>query len=235
MKGNLYLFPVPIGENDINDTIPPNVVKLMNSIEYFIVENTRTARRYLSKAGIERPIRELTFYELNKHTNPNEIHNYLKPAVNGHHIGLMSEAGCPGVADPGASITKIAHNTGIRVVPQTGPSSILLSLMASGMNGQNFAFVGYLPIKKPERIKRLRELENRSQNEKQTQIFIETPYRNMPLLQDIINTCRPNTRLCIAVDITLDNEFIATKTIADWKNNLPEIHKRTAVFLIYSE
>jgi len=232
MKGNLYLLPVTLGENEINDVIPSNVVKRLSTIGYFITENVRTARRYLSKAGIERPINELIFYELNKHTEATEIHTFLKPAEAGNHIGLMSEAGCPAVADPGAVIVEIAHKQGIKVIPLTGPSSILLALMASGMNGQNFAFTGYLPIKKPERIIRLKQLENRSRSEKQTQIFIETPYRNMQLLEDIVTTCQPNTRLCIAADITLDTELIMTKTMKEWKGNLPDLNKRTTVFLI---
>ncbi len=234
MNGNLYMIPVELGENNLNDIIPPNVAKMLNTIDFYISENIRTSRRYLSKVGIEKPINQLTFFELNKHTDATQLKTYLQPALEGKHVGLMSEAGCPGVADPGAAIATIAHQLDIRVVPLTGPSSILLSLMASGMNGQSFAFVGYLPIQKTDRMRKIKWLESKSKQENQTQIFIETPFRNMALLDDLLAACQPNTQLCVAVDITLPTEYIKTKTIKEWRGQLPQIHKRTATFLLYS-
>ena len=177
-------------------------------------------------------IDELTFFVLDKHTKPYDIPSFLNPIDQGHSIGLLSEAGCPGVADPGADIVLLAHNKKIRVIPMIGPSSILLSVMASGLNGQSFAFNGYLPVEKGDAIKTLKMLEDRSIKEKQTQLFIETPYRNLKILEDIIATCRPQTRLCIACDITTENEFIKTMTVAQWRKNKPDINKRPAIFLI---
>ena len=232
MIGKLYLIPATLGDSKIEAVIPESVKNIVNSINHYIVENQRTARRYLKKLGIKMPIDKLTFYTLNKHTLPDEINNFLQPVFQGRNVGIISEAGCPGIADPGSEIVKLAHQKNIRVIPLTGPSSIFLALMASGMNGQNFAFVGYLPIKKDEKLKRIRFLENRSFAENQTQIFMEAPYRNQHLLNDILNTCQNNTLLCLSVNITLEKEFIQTKTISEWKKDIPDINKMPVIFLL---
>ncbi|MGQ8335105.1 SAM-dependent methyltransferase [Sunxiuqinia sp. A32] len=228
----VFLIPVTLGESDISTVIPENHRKIILSISHFIVENIRTARRFLKKVDKDIDIDSLTFYELNKHTNKNQLHTYIEPIKGGKPVGIMSEAGCPGVADPGADVVRIAHEKGIQVVPLVGPSSILLAMMASGMNGQNFAFNGYLPIKKAEKIKEIRHLESRVYNENQSQVFIEAPYRNQALLEDFINACQPHTLLCIACDITLETEFIQTKPISAWKKKLPEVQKRPAIFIL---
>jgi 16S rRNA (cytidine1402-2'-O)-methyltransferase len=233
--GSIYLIPTTLGGDSVESVIPQNVNSLVLDIKHYIVENIRSARRFLKKVDRTINIDELTFYELNKHTKRRDIENFLKPALKGQDVGIISEAGCPGVADPGADIVKIAHEKNIRVIPLTGPSSILLSLMASGMNGQNFAFIGYLPIKRPEKIKKILEIEQYSNTKKQTQIFIETPYRNAKLLEDILKVCGDNTRLCIACDITLDSEYIKTKTVKNWKNSLPNINKRPTIFLLLKD
>ncbi len=233
MSAKIYLIPTTLGDSPVENVIPKYVVDIINQTQHYIVENIKTARRYLIKAGIKTKIDDLTFYELNKHSSPDEYNSYLNPIKENKNIGIISEAGTPGVADPGADIVAIAHRKNIPVVPLVGPSSILLSVMASGLNGQSFAFVGYLPIKKPERIKRIKELERRSQVENQTQLFIEAPYRNQHLLEDIISNCSPETKLCIAADITLETEFIKTKTVKDWKKGIPNLHKRPTIFLIH--
>lgn len=230
-SGNLYLIPVTLGDNKVTSVLPGSVLEIIQHIDYYIVENVRTARRMLIKMGLKKSIDSLTFFTLDKHTNKREIDSFLYPAIH-HNIGLLSEAGVPGVADPGAEIVKLAHYKNIRVIPLVGPSSILLALMASGLNGQNFAFNGYLPVKKPERIHRIKELEKRSKLENQSQLFIETPYRNNQLLEDITSNCQPATRLCIAADITLETEFIQTRTIKGWTKHLPELHKRPAIFIL---
>ena len=227
----LYLVPAPLSENTICSVLPQNVISIIHGLQQFIVEDVRTARRFLSKTGHPQKIDSLRFRELNEHTPEDETGSFL-PFLQGAPTGLLSEAGAPAVADPGAAIVRLAHENNIKVVPLSGPSSLLMALMASGMNGQSFAFAGYLPVKKPERQERIRALERRSADEKQTQIFIETPYRNMQLLGDIITSCRASTRLAIAADITGKGEFIKTQTIKQWKNNLPEINKVPAVFLI---
>ncbi|TKG95346.1 SAM-dependent methyltransferase [Puteibacter caeruleilacunae] len=232
MQGKIYLIPMTLGDTTIERVIPEDIKSIVRDIKVFIVENIRTTRRYLKKIDRDINIDELQFFELNKHTNPNDIASYLSPALKGSDIGIISEAGCPGVADPGADVVKIAHTKNLQVVPLVGPSSILLALMASGMNGQNFAFNGYIPVKKPERARKLKELEKRSAIENQTQIFIEAPYRNMQLMEDILASCSPSTRLCIACDLTLETEIAVTKTVAQWKGKLPQIHKRPAIFLI---
>lgn len=233
MEGKLYLIPATLGDSKIEAVIPESVKNIVNSINHYIVENQRTARRYLKKLGIKTSIDKLTFYTLNKHTLPDEINNFLQPVFQSKNVGIISEAGCPGIADPGSEIVKLAHQKNIRVIPLTGPSSIFLALMASGMNGQNFAFVGYLPIKKDEKLKRIRFLENRSFAENQTQIFMEAPYRNQHLLNDILKTCQNKTLLCLSVNITLEKEFIQTKTISDWKKNIPDINKMPTIFLLH--
>lgn len=233
MSAKVYLIPTTLGDSPVENVIPQYVVDIINSTNHYIVENIKTARRFLIKAGIKTKIDDLTFFELNKHTSPNEFSSFLKPINENKNVGIISEAGTPGVADPGADIVAIAHEKNIPVVPLVGPSSILLSVMASGLNGQSFAFVGYLPIKKHERIKRIKELEWKSQTENQTQLFIETPYRNNHLLDDLLTTCSAETRLCIAADITLETEFIKTKTINEWRKGIPNLHKRPAIFLIH--
>lgn len=233
MSAKIYLIPTTLGDSPVDNVIPKYVVDIINQTQHYIVENIKTARRYLIKAGIKTKIDDLTFYELNKHSSPNEYASYLNPIKENQNIGIISEAGTPGVADPGADIVAIAHRRNIPVVPLVGPSSILLSVMASGLNGQNFAFIGYLPIKKPERIKRIKELERRSQVENQTQLFIETPYRNQHLLEDIISNCSSETKLCIATDITLETEFIKTKSVKEWEKDIPNLHKRPTIFLIH--
>jgi len=214
---SLYLIPTTLGESDTTRVIPSEVSEITKTIKYFIVENIRTARRYLRKMDPQLNIDELQFFELNQHTDSRETEEYLNPVLEGFDVGIISEAGCPGIADPGAEVVKQAHLKQIRVIPLVGPSSILLSLMASGMNGQNFAFIGYIPVKPVERAKAIREIERRSVVEKQTQIFIEAPYRNTQLISDLINNLNDQTRLCMACDITLDTEYIKTQTVVQWK------------------
>ncbi len=228
----LYLIPTTLGDTSIERVLPPDLNEVVSSIQVFIVENLRTARRFLKKMNPAIVIDDLIFFELNQHTDKKEISRFLEPLKNGQDIGIISEAGCPAVADPGAEVVKIAHTRNIQVVPLVGPSSILLALMASGMSGQNFAFNGYLPIRNPEKSNQIKMLEKRMQTENQTQIFIETPYRNAQLLDELIKNCDPQTMLCIAVDITLDTEFILSKPVSYWKKNLPNIQKRPAIFMI---
>lgn len=232
MKGIIYLIPNTLGESPIDYNLPEENIRLINAIKHFIVEDIRTARRFLKKVNKEIDIDSLKFFVLDKHTSQQEIPSFLLPALNGHDMGILSEAGCPGVADPGADVVAIAHQKNLRVTPLIGPSSILLSVMASGMNGQSFAFNGYLPAGKGENIKVIKQLEERSIREKQTQIFIETPFRNTKLMQDLLFALRPTTRLCIAADITLSSEYIVTKTVAQWQGKLPDLSKRPAIFLI---
>ena len=229
----LYLIPTSLGDTDFDKILPANNTVIVSAIKHFIVEDVRTARRFLKKANPAINIDELTFYTLNQHTSPEAISDFLKPLYDGYDVGVISEAGCPAIADPGADVVAIAQRCGFKVVPLVGPSSILLALMASGFNGQSFAFVGYLPIQPADRAKALKKLESRMYAESQSQLFIETPYRNMKMLDEIINTCRPDTKLCIAVDITLDSEFIQTKSLKDWKKQLPNLNKRPCIFILY--
>jgi 16S rRNA (cytidine1402-2'-O)-methyltransferase len=233
--GNIYLIPTTLGGDSIESVIPQNIKPIVNDIKHYIVENIRSARRFLKKVDRSIVIDDLTFYELNKHTKRRDINNFLKPALQNHDMGVISEAGCPGVADPGADIVKIAHEKNIRVIPLVGPSSILLSLMASGMNGQNFAFIGYLPIKKHDKLRKIREIEQHSFTNRQTQIFIEAPYRNAALLTDILDACEDETKLCVACDITLESEFIKTKPVKSWRNSIPDINKRPTIFLLMKQ
>ena len=230
--GNLYLIPTTLGESGTTHVIPADVSSIVKNIRYFIVENIRTARRYLRKLDAQLNIDEIHFFELNQHTDVRIIETYLNPIFEGYDMCIISEAGCPGVADPGAEVVKYAHVRNIRVIPLVGPSSILLSLMASGMNGQNFAFIGYIPVKPAERIKAIKEIERKSVMENQTQIFIEAPYRNSPLINDLIKTLGEQTRLCVACDLTLETEFIKTQTVGQWKRAIPDLSKRPAIFLI---
>ncbi len=232
-KGILYLIPTTLGEpTETADVLPIKINSIINQIDEYIVENEKSARHYLKKMGLQKPLQEIILHPLNQHTPAQEISGYLTALSQGKNIGVISEAGCPGIADPGAEVVAIAHERGIQVVPLVGPSSITLALMASGFNGQSFTFHGYLPKERGERIKKLKELEKAAQK-KQTQLFIETPYRNMHLLEDILSSCEGNTRLCIACDITLPSEFIKTKRIAEWKKQVPEIAKKPTIFLIY--
>jgi len=229
----LYLIPTSLGECSFDKILPAQNTQIVTDLKHFIVEDVRTARRFLKKANPAIEINDLTFYVLNQHTTPEELSSFLSPMFAGHDLGVLSEAGCPAIADPGADVVAMAQKNNFTVVPLVGPSSILLSLMASGFNGQSFAFVGYLPIQPADRAKMLRKLENRAYTEDQSQIFIETPYRNMKMLEEILQVCQPKTRLCIAVDITLETEFIKTKTVKEWKTQLPDLSKRPCIFLIY--
>ncbi|MGD9557782.1 MAG: SAM-dependent methyltransferase [Mangrovibacterium sp.] len=229
---NLYLIPVPLGDTDLHHVIPCSQEEIIRRISFFVVEDIRTARRFLKKTDKDTDIDRLHFYELNEHTAAADLHSCLEPALSGHDLGLMSEAGCPGVADPGADLVKLAHEKGIRVIPLVGPSSILLAMMASGMNGQNFAFNGYLPVKKEEKLRRIQFLEKRIFQENQSQLFIEAPYRNLQLFDDLLANCSSATRLCIACDLTLDTEFIQTRSIGEWKKQKPDIQKRPAIFIL---
>ena len=231
--GTLYLIPVTLGDNNISQVLPPDVVKIAQNLENFVVESEKSARHFLSTIKTAKPVRELTLNLLNEHTLDKDVSALLTPLLAGKDVGLMSDAGCPGIADPGAKLVELAHQKGICVVPLVGPSSILLSLMASGLNGQQFAFLGYLPVDKVQRIQKLKEIEKRSQTHKETQIFIETPYRNMHMLEAILSTCQSNTRLCVACDISLTTEMVVTRSVANWKKlTLPSLHKRPTVFLL---
>ncbi len=232
-KGKLFLIPTPIGATEPYDVLPQGNQAVIRSLDYFVVEELRTARRFLSKAGIGKPIDSLTFAQLNEHTPPGEVEAMLKPLLEGRDAGLLSEAGVPAVADPGADLVALAHRHGIEVVPLVGPSSLLLALMGSGMNGQSFAFNGYLPVKQPERSKAIRFFEARALKEGQTQLFIEAPYRNTKLFEDFLSTCLEQNRLCVAVDLLEPTQRIVTRTIAQWKRETPpEINKRPAVFIL---
>lgn len=231
-KGKLYLIPSPLGDNDPTEVIPQPVLDSLKGFRTFVVEEIRTARRYLSKAGLKGTIGELEFHELNEHTEQSTVEGYLKLFDNGNDVALISEAGLPAVADPGAQLVALAHRHGIEVVPAVGPSSLMMSLMASGLNGQSFAFCGYIPAKTEERKSKLKLLEKVSGQLKQTQIIIETPYRNDSLFKDILSTCSPSTRLCVAANITMPDAFIKTKTVSQWKKENLIIGKRPCVFLI---
>ena len=233
MQASLYLIPVTLGETSIEQVLPTYNKEIILQIKYFIVENIRSARRFLKKVDSNINIDELTFYELNKHTKPEDIENYLNPMVNGFHVGIISEAGCPAIADPGSDIVAIAQKKNYKVVPLVGPSSILLSRMASGCTGHGFAFHGYWPIEGPERIRKINQLENLIHHEHQTQIFIETPYRNQKLVEDIIKHCTPSTKLCIAMNITCENEYIRTLSVKQWAKQLPDMAKQLCIFLLY--
>jgi 16S rRNA (cytidine1402-2'-O)-methyltransferase len=232
--GTLYLIPVPLAENAAAKSFTPYLVDTINSIKEYIVENEKTARRFLKEAGLKTPQSELIIHDYGKYNRDSGTAEFFKGLQAGNDAGLMSEAGCPGIADPGAEIVEKAHRMGIKVVPLVGPSSILLALMASGFNGQSFTFHGYLPIDKIERSKKIKELENQAIKLNQTQLFIETPFRNNPMLEEILKTANPKTRLCIACDITADTELIQTKTIEQWRKKVPELHKRPTIFLLFS-
>ncbi|VXB57295.1 conserved hypothetical protein [Flavobacterium sp. 9R] len=231
--GKLYLIPTTMGDCDPMDVLPQTIKRSIDFIDHYIVENEKTARKSIKIVQPEKKQSELVLFTLNKHTENKEHLAMIKPLLEGKNMGLMSEAGCPGVADPGAVIVKIAHDKGIQVVPLVGPSSILLALMASGMNGQSFTFNGYLPIEKEEKKSALKFLEKLSLDKNQSQIFIETPYRNNKLLEDLIQILHPETHLCVATDITLPTEYIKTKKIAAWKKEKVDLHKRPTIFIVH--
>ena len=234
-KGILYMIPCPISDStEVFDVLPEANRRIMDSLDYFIVENVRSARRFLSKARVSRRIEDLEFVELNEHTIAGAaVEAMVKPIEAGRSAGVISEAGVPGVADPGALVVEACHRRGIKVVPLVGPSSILLAMMASGLNGQSFAFVGYLPVKPPERAKALKSLERRAHVERQSQIFIEAPYRNVKLAEQILAVCGADTRLTIACDITSPEQIIVTRSVAQWRKcGLPDIAKRPTIFII---
>ena len=231
-KGKLFLIPSPLGENDPAEVIPGPVLRSLEGFRTFVVEEVRTARRYLSKAGLKGRIGELEFHELNEHTDQATVEGYIKLFDNGNDVALISEAGLPAVADPGAQLVALAHRNGIEVIPAVGPSSLMLALMASGLNGQSFAFCGYIPAKTDERRSRLKTLEKISGQLRQTQILIETPYRNDSLFADILAVCGASTRVCVAADITMPDAYIKTKKVSEWKKEGLTIGKRPCVFLI---
>ena len=232
MAASLFLIPTTLGDTAISKSLPDYNKTVILSLKYFIVENIRTARRFLKKTDPGIDVNTLTFFTLNKHTKET-ISDFLKPIEEGYSVGIISEAGCPGIADPGAEAVAIAHRKNIRVIPLIGPSSILLALMASGFNGQCFTFHGYLPIESEQRIKTLKLLEQKIYSEDQTQLFIETPYRNNKILDDILKTCKSSVKLCIAADITLDSEYIKTLPVSEWKKQKPDLSKRPCMFALY--
>jgi 16S rRNA (cytidine1402-2'-O)-methyltransferase len=232
-NGNLYLIPTLLADETVETVLPQGTLGIIRTLDHFIVEELRTARRFLIKATITKRIDDLTFMVFNEHTAGTDPREFLAPAIEGHDIGLLSEAGAPCVADPGSKIVAKAHELGIRVIPLTGPSSILLAVMASGLNGQNFAFVGYLPADKFLRVKKLKELEKTITEKDQTQIFIETPYRNVQLFETIVASCSPAMSLCIATDVCGISETIRTLPVSEWRTHKPDIHKRPTIFLLY--
>ncbi len=231
-KGKLYLIPAPLGENEPAEVIPAPVLEKLRDIRTFVVEELRTARRYLSRAGLRGHIEELEFHVLNEHTPAAEVEAMASLFEDGRNVGLVTEAGLPAVADPGAALVALCHRHGIRVVPFVGPSSLMMALMASGLNGQSFAFQGYLPAKTDERRSAIKALEKQSAAHRQTQIFIETPYRNDAMMEDLLRICAPSTRLCIAANITMPDETILTRSVAQWRKDPVTLGKRPCVFLI---
>ena len=232
-SGTLYLIPCTLGDTPAGQVLPQHVIDIARKLSHFVVEQPKTARQFLSALKPERPIQSLHFATLNEHTVPEDLAELLAPLLAGHDVGIISEAGCPGIADPGADLVNLAHRNGIRVVPLAGPSSILLALMASGLNGQRFAFHGYLPIEEAERNKTIAALETESAKRKQTQLFIETPYRNEKMFNALLAHCRPQTLLCIATDLTLPGESIRTCSIAQWKSQpVPQLNKHPSIFLL---
>lgn len=229
-KGIIYMVPLPVAE-DANHTLSPDVLRHTAKLRHYFVENARTARRFLRSLHQSLVLEDIQFSEIDKHAGA-DTQLLKKWLAEGRSIGVMSEAGCPGVADPGSVVALVAHEMGAKVIPLTGPSAILLALMASGLNGQSFAFHGYLPVKEPARGKRIKELEAISQKERQTQIFIETPYRNSQMMTDLVKNCQPRTRICMAMDMSGPGERIETRTAAEWKTQLPEYEKKPAVFLL---
>ena len=234
-SGKLYLLPTTLGENDPLQVLPVSVKNLMEEIDYYIVENEKTARRSIKALVPEKSQPSLKLSLLNKYTEASEFAAFLEPCKRGENVGLLSEAGCPGIADPGAEVVKIAHREGIKVVPMVGPSSILLAMMASGMNGQSFAFNGYLPIDKGERKNEIKNLERISLEKNQAQVFIETPYRNNKMLEDLVQFLHPATRVCIGCDLTLSSEYVVTKPVSEWARTKIDLHKRPAIFILQKD
>ncbi len=232
MRGTLYLIPSTIGNDNVNHTLPQKTLEVVNKLDEFIVEDIRTARRFIIKAGYTGKIDNIKFNILNKHTREDTMPDLLESARAGKSIGIIPEAGCPCIADPGAKIVALAHQAEIKVRPLTGPSSILLALIASGFNGQNFVFHGYLPIDKKQQQKKLKDIEKKSEQLNQTQIFMETPYRNNKLIENMLASLSPSTMLSIASEITTNEEYIETKSIEKWKKQVPDLHKKNTVFLI---
>ena len=233
MTGKLYLIPTTLGENEPLEVLPISIKRVIEEIDFYIVENEKTARRFIKKINSKKSQPSLQIQLLNKFTEPSSLSSFLDPCLSGHNVGVISEAGCPGIADPGAEVVRIAHEKNIQVVPMVGPSSILLAMMASGFNGQSFAFNGYLPIDSGERRKMVKKFEKTSKDLNQSQIFIETPYRNNKLLEELLKILSPTTKLCIAADITLQTEYIKTLTVAQWSKEKVELHKRPAIFIIH--
>jgi 16S rRNA (cytidine1402-2'-O)-methyltransferase len=231
--GKLYLIPTTLGEMNPEDVMPQTIKRSIDFIDDYIVENDKTARKFIKSIAPDKKQAEIRLSLLNKHTEVADYQNMIQPLLEGRNVGLMSEAGCPGVADPGAVIVKLAHEKGIQVVPLVGPSSILLAIMASGMNGQSFTFNGYLPIDANEKKSTLKQLERISLEKNQSQLFIETPYRNNKIFEDMLATLQPNTHICVACDITLPTEFIKTLTVNHWKKNKVDLHKRPCIFIIH--
>jgi 16S rRNA (cytidine1402-2'-O)-methyltransferase len=231
-KGKLILIPSELGDTAFSAVFPELNRELIRDLRHFIVEDERTARRFIKKCVPAADISALQFFLLNEHTPIEDIYNYLDAALQGNHIGLLSEAGMPCIADPGAGVVRMAHEKGIEVLPLIGPSSVFLALAASGFNGQSFCFHGYLPVDKSQRNKRIKELEQNARQKGQTQIFIETPYRNIAMFEALLQNCRPDTSLCIACNITTSAEYIRTFSIAQWKNQHPDLHKKPAIFLL---
>lgn len=233
--GTLYLIPVMLGDTTANEVLPESVTRAVTLIDDYVVENSKVARKFIKAIVPEKVQASLNLFELNKHTDEKEINSFIQPLLDGKNMGLMSDAGCPGVADPGAVIVALAHQKGIKVVPLTGPSSILLSLMGSGMNGQSFTFNGYLPIDKSEKKAMLKNLEKWSFERNQSQLFIETPYRNNQLMEEMIQTLHPNTSLCVACDLTLPTEIMLTKPVSFWKKHKLDLHKRPCIFIVHKK
>lgn len=233
--GKLYLIPTRLGDNPPLEVLPISVKKIIEMVDHYIVENEKTARRFIKKIDSRKQQSTLKFEILNKYTQPEELPRFLDACKDGKSMGLLSEAGCPGIADPGADVVKLAHENNIQVVPLVGPSSIILALMSSGMNGQSFAFNGYIPIDKAERKVHLKKMERLSKEQNQTQLFIETPYRNNKVLEDMCSVLHPQTRVCVACDITLPSEYIKTLSIKEWKNTKVDLHKRPAIFVIHQD
>jgi 16S rRNA (cytidine1402-2'-O)-methyltransferase len=233
-KGVLYLIPNTLGLSFHQSSIPPAVLEEISDLRIFIVEHSKAARKLLKMLEIKTPQSDLELHELNKHTSPDDKNNFIQPLLNGHHVGLISDAGCPGIADPGAEIVATAHRNKIKVKPLVGPSSILLALMASGFNGQHFAFHGYLPKERKERISALRQLETASEKTGQAQLFIETPYRNNHIIEDVLSSCKSNTLFCVAANLTLDNEIIISQPLFNWKPTT-KFNKQAAVFLLQAQ
>ena len=230
-KGTLYLIPSLLSEENAA-IIPAHTREILYTLDHFVVENEKTARHFLKAVQYPKPLQDASMHLLNEHTKAEEVNGMLKPLLEGKNIGIISEAGCPAVADPGSDLVRIAHSKNIEIIPLVGPSSLLLALMASGMNGQCFSFAGYLARDRNDRIKAIRELERKVVAKNETQIFIEAPYRNQHLLEDILQSCAPSTLLCLAANLTAASQFVKTKTVAEWKKDIPDIQKKPVVFLL---